>query len=349
VCTLKFVGKIKESIKQKNNKKLSQLDAMLENETIRSKYTRDELEAAVKGAGEFRDAFDQQLKRKRREDRRRRAVEWAGGIFTFVGINGSFFILLHQFGIFTLLADKCRLGPTLSAWIIVVLWIGFAFLLALTFFWLSDKTGLHYLIEDWVVSWDTWDAQQIHNIHKYKTFPRRKRRTLIRDLKKELDVFSDFKKALEMKKELEESPDLKKKLDEFPDLKKALDTFNDQLFPFGKEAYDTDDEELSGYDDEELPDSVEGSVERINRVIGNLVEEADISSRRLISQPEHASWIGFVLTLEKTSTDLELELKDIAKYHKSIQPLLKLASNITSKALYRIIDFGNDKGKAAII
>lgn len=278
---------------------------MLENETIRSKYTRDELEAAVKGASEFRDAFDQQLKRRRREDRRRRAVEWAGGIFTFVGINGSFFILLHQFGIFTLLADKCRLGPTLSAWIIVVLWIGFAFLLASTFFWLSDKTGLHYLIEDWVVSWDTWDAQQSHNIHKYKTFPRRKRRTLIRDLKKELDVITDNLCRLEE--------------------------------AAAEEAYDSDDENLSE------------SVEEINQVIGSLCCEADISSRRLSPQPEHASWIGFVLTLEKTFTNLELELKDIAKYHKSIQPLLKLASNITSKALYRIIDSGNDKGKAVMI
>lgn len=349
MCTVKFIGKIKESIKRKNNKKLSQLDAMLENETIRSKYTRDELEAAVKGAREFRDAFDQQLKRRRREDRRGRAVELAGGILAFVGVNGLFFILLHQLGIFELLFDKWGLGDTLSVSTIVILWVGFAFLVVEAFFWLSDKTGLHYLIEDWVVSWDTWDAQQSHNIHKYKTFPRRKRRPLIRDLKKELDVFSDFEKALERKKELEESPDLKKKLDEFPDLKKALDRFNDQFFPFGKEAYDTDDEELSGYDDEELPDSVEGSVERINRIIGSLCNEANISSRRLISQPEHASWIGFVLTLEKTSTDLELELKDIAKYHKSIQPLLKLASNVTSKALYRIIDSGNDKGKAAII
>lgn len=342
---MKFIGKIKELIKRKNNKKLSQLDAMLENETIRSKYTRDELEVAVKGAREFGDALDRQLKRRRREDRRRRAVEWIGGISAFVGINGLFFILLHQLGISELLFDKWGLGSTLSAWIIVILWLGFAFLVAEAFFWLSDKTGLHYLIEDWVISWDTWDAQQSHNIHKYKTFPRRERKMLIRDLKKELEVFSDFEKALEMKKKLEESPDLKKKLEEFPDAKKAFDTF----FPFGKEAFDTDDKELSCYDDEELPDSVEGSVERINRVIGDLVEEANISSRRLISQPENASWVGFVLTLEKTSIDLELELKDIAKCHKNIQPLLKLASNITSKALYRIIDSGNDKGKAAII
>lgn len=338
---MKFIGKIKESIKRKNNKNLSQLDAMLENETIRSKYTRDELEAAVKGACKGFDAVNQQLKRRRREDRRRRAVEWSGGIFAFVGVNGLFFILLHQLGISELLFDKWGLGSTLSAWIIAILWFGFAFLVASAFFWLSDKTGLHYLIEDWVVSWDTWDAQKSHNIRKYKTFPRRERKTLIKELKKELDVFSDFKEALEMKKEFEESPDLKKKLDEFPDLKKALDAFNAQLSPFGKEAYDTDDEELPG--------SVEGSVVRINRVIADLVEEADASSRSLINQPRGATWQGFVLTLEKTSTDLELELKDIAKYHKSIQPLLKLASNITSKALYMIIDYGNDKGKAAII
>ncbi|MBU4371757.1 MAG: hypothetical protein L6300_15735 [Syntrophaceae bacterium] len=272
-------------------------------------------------------------------------MEWIGGISAFVGINGAIIFLFHKTRIIELLIDKWGPGSTLSALVIGVLWCGFAFLVASAFFWLSDKTGLHYLIEDWVLSGGTWDAQQSHSIHKYKTFPRRERRTLIRDLKKELEVFSDFKKALERKKELEESPDLKKKLEEFPDAKKAFDTF----FPFGKEAFDTDDKELSCYDDEELPDSVEGSMERFNRIIGNLAEEADISSRRLISQPEHATWKGFVLTLKKTSTNLELELKDIAKYHKSIQPLLILASKITSQALYRIIDSGNDKGKAAII
>jgi len=195
-------------------------------------------------------------------------------------------------------------GYTLSTWIIVALWLGCAFLVASVFLWLSDKTGLHYLIEDWVVSWDAWDAQQSHNIHKYKTFPRRERKTLVRDLKKELDVITDDLDRLEVEAE---------------------------------EAFDSDDEKLSE------------SVEEINQVIGSLCNEADISSRRLISQPEHASWIGFVLTLEKTSTDLELELKDIAKYHKSIQPLLRLASNITSNALYRIIDSGNDKDKTVII
>lgn len=305
------------------------------------KENNEDILNKIGGTQEFMKAFDNDTKRRRREDRRRRAVEWIGGISAFVGINGLFFILEHQLGIFELLFDKWGLGSTLSAWIIVIFWLGFAFLVAEAFFWFSDKTGLHYLIEDWV----TWDAQQSRNVHKYKTFPRRKRRTLIRDLKKELEVFSDLKNALEMKKKLEASPDLKKKLDEFPDVKKALDTF----FPFGKEAFDTGDKELSCYDDEELPDSVEGSVERINRVIGDLVEEANISSRRLISQPEHASWIGFVLTLEKTSADIELELKDIAKYHKSIQPWLQLASDITSAAWYRINDFGNDKGKAAII
>jgi hypothetical protein len=288
--TLKFIGKIKESIKRINNKKLSQLDAMLENETIRSKYTRDELEAAVKGAREFRDAFDQQLKQRRREDRRRRAVEWSGGIFTFVGINCSFFILLHQFGIFTLLTDKCGLGTTLSAWIIVVLWIGFAFLLALTFFWLSDKIGLQYLIEDWVVSF-----------HKHKKFPRKKRKRIIRDTKKKLDEITD------------------------------------QLYSLEWEADENDDEKLSD------------SVESLNQLIGTLVAEADISSRSLFHQPEHASWKGFVQALEETSNELDLELKDIEKYHKNIQPLLKHLSNITSQVLYWIIDYGDEKKEGTMI
>lgn len=287
---MKFIGKIKESIKRKNNKKLSQFEALLENETIGSKYTLDELKSMVKGAQEFKKAFDSDMKRRRREDRHRRAVEWAGGIFTFVGINGSFFILLHQFGIFTLLTDKCGLGPTLSGWIIVVLWIGFAFLLALTFFWLSDKTGLHYLIEDWVVSF-----------HKYKEFPRKKRSGLIRDVQKEFDEITD------------------------------------QLYRLECEADETEDYKLSD------------SVESLNQVIGDLDTEADISSRSLIRQPEHASWRGFVLALEETSNELNLELKDIGKYHKDIQPLLKHASNITSQVLSEIVDYSDEKKEDTII
>lgn len=261
------------------------------------------IQAAFEKARSFRGVIELERKRRRREDSRRRAVEWTGGIFTFVGINGSFFILLHKFGIFTLLTDKCGLGPTLSAWIIVVLWIGFAFLLALTFFWISDKTGLHYLIEDWVVSWDTWDAQQSHNIQKYKSFPRRKRRALIRDLKKELDVITDNLCRLEE----------------------------------AEETYDSDDENLSE------------SVESLNHAIDTLVTEADISSRSLIHQPEHASWKGFALALEETSNELNLELKDIGKYHKDIQPLLKHASNIISQVLSGIVDYSDEKKEGTII
>jgi len=242
-------------------------------------------------ARSFRSAIELKRKRRRREDSRRRAVEWTGGIITFVGVNGLFFILLYRFGVFTLLTDRWGLGPTLSAWIIAVLWIGFALLLALTFFWVSDKTGLHYLIEDWVVSWDAWDAQQSHNIQKYKSFPRRKRRALIKNLKKELDEITD------------------------------------RLYRLEWEADENEDEKLSG------------SVESLNQVIGTLVTEADISSRSLIHQPEHASWKGFVLALEETSNELNLELKDIGKYHKDIQPLLKRASDITSQVLSGIVDY----------
>lgn len=67
-------------------------------------------------------------------------------------------------------------------------------------------------------------------------------------------------------------------------------------------------------------------------------DSTDASSRSLINQPHEATWKGFVLALEETSNELDLELKDIAKYHKEVHLLLKLASNITSKALHRIID-----------
>jgi len=242
-----------------------------------------------------RHKSDLERKRRRREDRRRRAVEWSGGIITFVGINGLFFILLHKLDIFTLLTDRWGLGSTLSAWIIVVLWFGFASLLALTFFWISDKTGLHYLIEDWIVSWDTWDAQQSDNIRRYRSFPRRRRSRLIRHLKKELDEITD------------------------------------QLYRLESEADETEDEKLSD------------SVEKLNQVIGTLNMEAGISSRNLIQQPGYASWKGFVLALEETANELNLELKDIEKYHKHIQPLLKHASNITSQILSWIVDYSDEK------
>ncbi len=256
-----------------------------------------QIEPALDGARKVTKAFNRERRRRRREDRRRLTVEWIGGIFAFVVINGSIVILFHQTGIIELLGHE---WGGLSVLIIGALWIGFAFLFGSTFFWLSDKTGLHYLIEDWVVSWDTWDTFQSHNIHKYKKCPRSKRRTLIRDLKKKLDVFTD------------------------------------QLYRLENEAYDTDDEKLSD------------SVESINQVIGSLVTEANISSRSLSLQPDRASWKGFVLTLEETSNDLELELKNIAKYHKKIQPLLKQASNITTKVLSIIID-SDTSGKEATI
>jgi hypothetical protein len=258
-------------------------------------------QATLEKARRVREAFDLERKRRRREESRRRAVEWTGGIITFVGINGSFFILLHKLGIFTLLTDRWGLGSTLSAWIIVVLWIGFAFLLALTFFWISDKTGLHYLIEDWIVSWDTWDVQQSDNIRRYRSFPRRARSRLIRELKKELREITD------------------------------------QLYRLECEADETEDEKLS--------DSVEG----LNRVIGTLNTEADISSRSLIRQPEYASWKSFVLALEETSNQLNLELKNIGKYHKDTQPLLRHAFNISSQVLSWIVEYSDEKKEGATI
>lgn len=103
------------------------------------------------------------------------------------------------------------------------------------------------------------------------------------------------------------------------------DEIYEQIYHFEWRADETEHEKLSE------------SVESLNHVIGSLVTESDISSGSLIHQPEDASWTGFVLALEDTSNDLELELKDIANYHSKIQPLLKHAANITSEAFYGVI------------
>ena len=121
------------------------------------------------------------------------------------------------------------------------------------------------------------------------------------------------------------------------DTKKKFDEITDQLYSLEWEADENDDEKLSD------------SVESLNQVIGTLVTEADISSRSLFHQPEHASWNGFVQALEETSNELDLELKDIEKYHENIQPLLKHVSNITSQVLYWIIDYGDEKKEGTMI
>lgn len=59
---MKFVAKIKTAIKRKSNKKLTSIETALQDENIRSKYTRDELEASLEGARRFKDAFDRQGK-----------------------------------------------------------------------------------------------------------------------------------------------------------------------------------------------------------------------------------------------------------------------------------------------
>ena len=97
------------------------------------------------------------------------------------------------------------------------------------------------------------------------------------------------------------------------------------------EADETEDEKLSD------------SMDTLNQVIISLVTETDISSRSLIHQPEHASWKGFVLALEETANELNMELKEIGKHHNDILPLLKLASVLTSQALSGIVDFSNEE------
>lgn len=148
-------------------------------------------EAALEGALMAKDAIDQERKGRRREDRRRLVVGWIGGFSAFVGVNGSFIFLCSLSGIIGLLFDEWRLWRPLSIFLLLVLYFGWAWLLYVSFFWLSDKTGFYFCIEDWIEAWDTWDAQRSHNILKFKAFPRGERRALVRDLKKELDVINN--------------------------------------------------------------------------------------------------------------------------------------------------------------
>ena len=92
------------------------------------------------------------------------------------------------------------------------------------------------------------------------------------------------------------------------------------------------EQESGGRYDEKLSDSVTD----IDCFIGTL---HDVSSDFLCRR---VSWEDFALTLEETLDDLESELEDIAKYHKKVQPLLKQASQITTKMLLEI-DSGNRK------
>lgn len=273
----------------KSDKRPTPIEDAMQDETLRSKFpTQADLDAALEGAHRFSEACDRERKLRCREGRRERAVNWIGGIFTFIGVNGLFFFLLQRIRIYELLSDK--LGSTLSAWIIVILWFGFAFLCAAVFFWLLDKTGFHYLIEDWVISWEMRDRFHAYDIQKYKSFPRTKRRELIRNLKKELDAVTD------------------------------------QLSRLEEEARDEEDE------DNELSESRES----FWRIIGDLITEVEGSSRRLISQPEGASWVGVVLALRRTFDELESASKDIEEYDEKVQPLVREALQIVTSFRTRI-------------
>lgn len=247
------------------------------------------IEAALEGARRAKDVIDQERKGRRREDRRRLVVGWIGGFSAFVGVNGSFIFLCSLSGIIGLLFDELRLWHPLSVFLLLALYFGWAWLLYVTFWWLSDKTGFYFWIEDWIEAWNTWDTQRSHNILKFKEFPRGKRRALVRDIEKELDVISY----------------------------KLLDL----------------EEETRNDDDEELSDSLE-SVEQ------HFISLSSVSSSLL---QHRASWKAFVLTLEETFEQLELESADIAKYHEKVQSLVKQASKITANALFKIVYSGNRK------
>jgi len=147
-----------------------------------------QIQAAFENARSFIDAIDLERKRRRREDRRRLVVKWIGGFLAFIGINGSFIIFANMSGIIELLFDQWRLWPTLAGFLLSVLYVGYAALFIITFFWISDKTGFNFWIEDWIEALDTWDILGSKNILKFKEFPRKERRVLVRDLDKVLNI-----------------------------------------------------------------------------------------------------------------------------------------------------------------
>ncbi len=100
---------------------------------------------------------------------------------------------------------------------------------------------------------------------------------------------------------------------------------------------------MEGVADYTEDEKTSDSDESLNGIIGTLDREAEISSRSLIRQPNHVSWKGFVLALEETSNELDLELKDIGKYHKDIQTLLRHAFNISSQVFSLIVDYSDEK------
>ncbi len=148
------------------------------------------IQAVFENARSFMDAINLERKQCRREDRRRLVVKWIGGFLAFLGINGSFIILANMSGIIELLFDQWRLWPTLAGFLLSALYVGYAAFFIITFFWISDKTGINFWIEDWIDAWDTWDISGSHNILKFKEFPRKERRVLVRNLDKVLNIIS---------------------------------------------------------------------------------------------------------------------------------------------------------------
>jgi len=146
------------------------------------------------------------------------------------------------------------------------------------------------LIEDWVISWEMRDRFHVYDIQKYKSFPRTKRRELIRDLKKQLDAVTE------------------------------------QFSRLDEEARDEEDE------DYELSESRE----KFWQIIADLITEVEGSSRRLILQPEGASWVGVVLALRRTFDELESASKDIEEYDEKVQPLVREALQIVTSFRTRI-------------
>lgn len=256
-------------------------------------------EQTFDSASEFMESYIQNVKLHHREERRERAIKWVACIGTFFGINGLFIVICYQAKIFDLLFEGG--GSKLGSLILVILWIGFALLSSSIFLWIYDKSGLNYLIEDWIISWEIRGFNK-RNIVKYKGYPRTKRKELIRQLKNSLHAITD----------------------ELYQLEEGTDDGEEE--DWGEEGEIDEAQGLSLFE----------SREKFWHVISGLLVEVDASSRALIKQPEGASWVGCVVALRKTKLGLMKAAKKIRVYHIKVQPFIGEAIEIVTRFESRI-------------
>lgn len=271
-------------------------------------------EEVIRTGYKFFDSFNKERKYKFQERRRESIVNGASMIFAFIFGNGIAFYIIYKVHILDLLINGWGFG-FIGGIIITCVWAGIICLLAVIIYWLFDITGFHYLVEDWIESWETWDVQNLPNIPKLKSYPRRKRKTLIKNLKHKLDDIYDELSHIE---------------DEF-----QQSTGEDEFWEYEEESLNCD------YDDIENLENMDEfqSVCRLRHVLNDshLIDQTEASSKMLIKQPSGATWKGFVKSLRETQQDFVTEIARSDLYHAKVRPIVGRITNMLTVVLFRIV------------